>query len=72
MSTIDLSRARWRTSSRSNGQGECIQVADLDGGHRAVRDSNTTVRVCRRVTAVRRIVTDCSSGLVRIDLSVVT
>ncbi len=39
MSTTDLSTARWRKSSLSNGQAECVEVADLDGGHRAVRDS---------------------------------
>ncbi len=39
MSTTDLSGATWRKSSRSNGQYNCVEVADLDGGHRAVRDS---------------------------------
>ncbi len=39
MSTTDLSSATWRKSSRSNGQMNCVEVADLDGGHRAVRDS---------------------------------
>lgn len=37
---IDLSRAVWRTASYSNGNGgACVEVADLDSGYRAVRDS---------------------------------
>lgn len=39
MSTTGLSNAMWRKSSRSNAEYNCVEVADLDGGHRAVRDS---------------------------------
>lgn len=39
MSKIDLSSSKWRKSSRSNGQYNCVEVANLDGGQRAVRDS---------------------------------
>ncbi|GAA1814458.1 DUF397 domain-containing protein [Planosporangium flavigriseum] len=35
----DLSRARWRKSSRSNGGGQCVEVADNLPGVVAVRDS---------------------------------
>ncbi|WP_405090776.1 DUF397 domain-containing protein [Micromonospora sp. NBC_01392] len=37
---MDLSNARWRKSSRSNGQGaNCVEVADARPGGVAVRDS---------------------------------
>ena len=36
---IDLSRARWRKSSRSNDQGLCIEVADNLVGVVGLRDS---------------------------------
>lgn len=42
MSTIDYSGARWRKSRRSNGQGSCIEVANVQRGLAvavAVRDS---------------------------------
>jgi len=39
MDATDLSRATWRKSSYSNGGGECVEVADLDDGTRALRDS---------------------------------
>jgi len=43
MARVDLSRAVWRKSSRTggaNGGGtECVEVAALDDGRMAVRDS---------------------------------
>ncbi|MDG4818556.1 DUF397 domain-containing protein [Micromonospora sp. WMMD956] len=38
MTALDLSRAAWRTSSRSSGNGNCVEVATADG-RVAVRDS---------------------------------
>ena len=35
----DLAPAIWRKSTFSNNTGACVEVADLDSGHRAVRDS---------------------------------
>jgi hypothetical protein len=39
MNSSDLVGAQWHKSSRSNGQGECVEVAFLDGGRVAVRDT---------------------------------
>ncbi|KAB1139785.1 DUF397 domain-containing protein [Micromonospora sp. DSM 115977] len=38
MSALDLTRAQWRTSSRSVGNGNCVEVAAA-GDRIAVRDS---------------------------------
>jgi hypothetical protein len=38
MLTPDLSRARWKKSSRSSANGQCVEMADL-GDAVAVRDS---------------------------------
>ncbi len=38
MSGPDLTRARWRTSSRTANAGNCVEVAGM-GGVVAVRDS---------------------------------
>ncbi|MDG4798655.1 DUF397 domain-containing protein [Micromonospora sp. WMMD1082] len=38
MTALDLSRAKWRTSTRSVGNGNCVEVATVDG-RVAVRDS---------------------------------
>ncbi|MFI5716816.1 DUF397 domain-containing protein [Nocardia sp. NPDC051750] len=36
---IDLSRASWFKSSRSQGGSDCVEAAHLVGGHVGVRDS---------------------------------
>ncbi len=36
---MDLTRAEWRKSARSGNSGNCVEVAELPNGGRAVRDS---------------------------------
>jgi len=39
MNDADLTGAQWRKSTRSNNQGNCVEVAFLGDGGAAVRDS---------------------------------
>jgi Domain of unknown function (DUF397) len=39
MNGTDLSNAMWQKSSHSNHEANCVEVANLEGGQRAVRDS---------------------------------
>ncbi|GAB3652393.1 hypothetical protein GCM10027589_09860 [Actinocorallia lasiicapitis] len=39
MSTLDLSRAQWRKSTHSSGNGECVELAEAGRRDIAVRDS---------------------------------
>jgi hypothetical protein len=39
MKSADLTDAVWRKSRRSNGQANCVELAKLDDGHVAMRDS---------------------------------
>ena len=39
VNTNDEARVTWKKSTRSNGSGDCVEVAELADGHRLVRDS---------------------------------
>ncbi len=39
MTALDLSEAKWRKSSRSGGQSNCVEIADNLTAAIAVRDS---------------------------------
>ena len=41
---IDVTGVTWRTSSYTNGGGECVEVADLPDGGRLVRDTKDRTR----------------------------
>lgn len=47
----DLSTAAWRKASASGGEGNCVEVADLPGGGKAVRDSKRPEAQPLRYTA---------------------
>lgn len=46
-----LAAAVWRKSTRSNERGTCVEVADLNNGGRAVRDSKDPTGPALRFTA---------------------
>ncbi|HEV7452449.1 MAG TPA: DUF397 domain-containing protein [Pseudonocardiaceae bacterium] len=53
---MDLDRSAWQKSTYSNGTGgACVEVADLDGGGRAVRDSKDPAGPALMVTATEWI-----------------
>lgn len=47
----DLSTATWRKSSASGAEHNCVEIANLPGGAKAVRDSKNLDREPLRFTA---------------------
>ncbi|WP_308250247.1 DUF397 domain-containing protein [Sphaerisporangium fuscum] len=47
----DLFEARWRKSSASAAENDCVEIADLPGGARAIRDSKNPSGGVLRTTA---------------------
>ncbi|MFJ2020602.1 DUF397 domain-containing protein [Streptomyces nodosus] len=48
---LDLTGAVWRKSSASGAENDCVEIAELRGGGRAVRDSKNPEREPLRFTA---------------------
>lgn len=48
---LDLTNAVWRKSSASGAENDCVEIAELPGGGRAVRDSKDPGREPLRFTA---------------------
>ncbi|MFJ8001840.1 DUF397 domain-containing protein [Streptomyces sp. NPDC096310] len=47
----DLSVVSWRKSSASGAENNCVEVAEIPGGGRAIRDSKNPQREPLRFTA---------------------
>jgi hypothetical protein len=47
----ELTRATWRTASYTQGNGSCVEVADLRGGRIAVRDTKDRIGPALILTA---------------------
>ncbi|MCX4785842.1 DUF397 domain-containing protein [Streptomyces sp. NBC_01221] len=47
----DISAATWHKATASGGEGNCVEVAHLPDGCRAVRDSKDPARTPLRFTA---------------------
>lgn len=47
----DLSDSVWRKASASGAEHDCVEIAELPGGARAVRDSKNPERPALRFTA---------------------
>lgn len=48
---LDLSGASWRKASASGAENDCVEVAELPHGARAIRDSKNPERVPLRFSA---------------------
>lgn len=48
---VELTRATWRKATHSQGNGDCVEVAVLDGRRIAIRDSENPVGPALVMTA---------------------